>query len=126
MFVKANGGYIFGGYNPCGWKSDFSYSASDEAYLFSVTDGKGKRKPVRCPIRSKKTQFAIKQNDSKYSPAFGEANISDLFIAFKNLQNSYSMLGNVYKLPKEATDGETFLAGRRGDWHVEEVEVWAV
>lgn len=36
------------------------------------------------------------------------------------------MLGNVYKLPKSATDGETFLAGRKKDWQVDEVEVWAV
>ena len=49
-----------------------------------------------------------------------------MFIAYKNLSNSYSMLGNVYKLPKNATDGETFLAGRKKDWQVEEVEVWAV
>ena len=86
-----------------------------DAYLFSVTDGQG-RKPIRCPVKESKKQFAIKQNESKYSPAFGEANISDLFIAFKNLTNSYSMLGNVYKLPRSATDGETFLAGRKKDW----------
>ena len=36
------------------------------------------------------------------------------------------MLGNVYKLPKTATDGEIFLAGRKKDWQVEEVEIWAV
>ena len=72
--------------------------------------------------------MAIKQNESKYSPAFGEANVSDLFIAFKNLANSYSMLGNVYKLPNEAgnIDAESFLAGRKKDWVIEEVEVWAV
>jgi hypothetical protein len=51
----------------------------------------------------------------KYSPAFGEANISDLFIAFKNLSNSYSMLGNVYKVP-DKVDGEIFLAGKKKDW----------
>ena len=39
--------------------------------------------------------------------------------------NSYSMLGNVYKLPK-GFKGDTFLAGRHNDWNVEEVEVWAV
>lgn len=124
MLVKANHGHIFGGFNPVSWVSDFSYTETDEAYLFSVTDGQGRR-PVRCPVRSQKKQFAIKQNENKYSPAFGETNISDLFIAFKNLSNSYSMLGNVYKLPKHATDGETFLAGQKKDWVVEEVEVWS-
>ena len=109
------------------WINDFCYSESGDAYLFSVTDGQG-RKPVRCPVKEQKKHMAIKQNESKYSPAFGEANVSDLFIAFKNLSNSYSMLGNVYKLPKDADvdDAESFLAGRKKDWQVEEVEVWAV
>lgn len=51
--------------------------------------------------------------------------MSDLFIAYKNLGNSYSMLGNVYKLPK-GYKGDTFLAGKHNDWVVEEVEVWAI
>jgi hypothetical protein len=127
MFIKTNNGCIFGGYNPVSWLSDFCYSATDYAYLFSVTDGKG-RQPVKCPVRRHKKKFAIKQNEGQYSPAFGEANISDLFIAFKNLQNSYSMLGNVYKLPQgiDVKDAESFLAGRKKDWVVDEVEVWAV
>jgi len=98
-FVKANGGHVFGGYNPTSWVSEFLYSETDQAYLFSVTDGMG-RKPVKCPVKSYKKDKAIKQNEKEYSPAFGEANISDLFIAYKNPANSYSMLGNVYKLPK--------------------------
>ncbi len=108
--MKTDDGYIFGGYNPVSWVSDFKYSETDEAYLFSVTDGKGK-KPARCPIRKSKVHLAIKQNETKYSPAFGEANISDLFIAFKNLSNSYSNLGNVYKAPSDETS-DTFLAGK--------------
>jgi hypothetical protein len=114
MFIKANHGYIFGGYNPMSWICDFSYTDTEDAYLFSVSDGKD-RKPVRCPVRPSKKSHAIKQNEKGYSPAFGEANISDLFIAFKNLQNSYSMLGNVYKCPS-GQDGELFLAGKRKDW----------
>jgi len=35
-FVKANGGFIFGGYNPQSWLSDFMYTTSDEAYIFQV------------------------------------------------------------------------------------------
>ena len=42
MIVKANNGYIFGGYNPVSWVSDFSYASTDQAYLFSVTDSKGR------------------------------------------------------------------------------------
>ena len=70
-------------------------------------------------------RFAIKQNEAKYSPGFGEANTSDLFIAFKNLANSYSQLGNVYKVP-QMFDRKTFLAGSKDNWDIEEVEVWSV
>ena len=122
--MKTADGHVFGGYNPVSWVSDFAYTETSAAYLFSVTDGKG-REPARCPIRKSKTQFAVKQNEAKYSPAFGEANISDLFIAFKNLSNSYSNLGNVYK-PPEGYESETFLAGKKKDWVIEEVEVWQI
>ena len=127
MIVKTNNGHIFGGYNPLSWVSDFSYSPTDQAYLFSLTDGKS-RPPVKCPVRKHKKKFAIKQNEDKYSPAFGEANISDLFIAFKNLSNSYSMLGKVYRLPTgvDLKESETFLAGKKKDWVIDEVEIWAV
>ncbi len=57
--MKANHGYIFGGYNPHSWMNDFAYTDTSESYLFSLTDGKG-RKPVRCPIKHSKTHFAIK------------------------------------------------------------------
>ena len=38
------------------------------------------------------------------------------------------MLGNVYKLPQgvDIKESESFLAGRKKDWVIEEVEVWAV
>lgn len=124
MIVKANHGHIFGGFNPQSWISDFAYTDTLKSYLFSVTDGKSRR-PIRCPVRKSKAHHAIKQNDMKYSPAFGEANISDLFIAFKNLSNSYSMLGNVYKVP-DKVDGEIFLAGKKKDWQIDEIEVWAI
>ena len=34
--VEANGGFIFGGYNPKNWVSDFMYSEAPEAYLFQI------------------------------------------------------------------------------------------
>ena len=124
--MKTSDGYIFGGYNPESWISDFVYTETTESYLFSVTDGKG-RKPIKCPVRPSRAHFAIKQNGSKYSPGFGEANMSDLFIAYKNLQNSYSNLGNVYKVPKQyCKTNDQFLAGSKKGWDIEEVEVWQV
>ena len=123
MFVKANHGHIFGGFNPESWHSDFSYTETAHSYLFSLTDGLG-RKPIKLPVRMSRTYHAIKQNENKYSPAFGEANFSDLFISFKNLQNSYSKLGNVYKRPPGCLEADSFLAGKKKDWQVDEIEVW--
>ena len=34
--VSANGGYIFGGYNPTSWISDFMYTETDQSYLFQI------------------------------------------------------------------------------------------
>lgn len=59
MFVKTNTGHIFGGYNPQSWVSDFSYTDTNQAYLFSISDGKGRR-PIRCSIKKSKTHNAIK------------------------------------------------------------------
>ena len=36
------------------------------------------------------------------------------------------MLGNVYKLPDGYEDGETYLAGQKSDWKIEEIEVWTL
>jgi len=35
MIVKTNDGYIFGGFNPTSWVSEFMYSECEDAYLFS-------------------------------------------------------------------------------------------
>ncbi len=80
---------------------------------------------MRCEVKPSKADHAIKQNEAQFSPGFGEANISDLFIAFKKLENSYSYLGNVYKLP-QGYQPDTFLAGRYSNWNFVEIEVWAI
>ena len=76
-------------------------------------------------IRGSRCDRAIKLNEEGYSPGFGESDISDLFVSFKNPRKSYSLLGNVYKLPL-GTKSDTFLAGKATDWDVHEIEVFAV
>ncbi len=56
-------------------------------------------------------------NDEGYSPGFGESDISDLFISFKNPKKSYSLMGNVYKIPN-GYKPDSFLAGKATDWDV--------
>ena len=101
ILVKANGGYLFGAFNPTSWINSFSYSECDDAFIISFSDDTGRRKPFKCPIKSDKRDYAIKQNENKFSPGFGESNNCDLFISFKNLEKSYSRLGTTYSLPYE-------------------------
>ena len=101
VLVSTNDGHIFGGYNPTSWLNSFSYSDCEDAFLISFRDSTGKRKPFKCPVKNGKSEFAIKQNEIKFSPGFGEANNCDLFISFKNPSKSYSRLGTVYQLPIE-------------------------
>ncbi len=68
---------------------------------------------------------AIKLNEESYSPGFGESDISDLFISFKNPKKSYSLLGNVYRVPS-GMKGDMFLAGKPTDWDIQEIEIYAV
>lgn len=124
ILVKLDDNHIFGGFNPLSWINEFMYNQTEDSFLFSVSDGKY-RKPVKCPIKKSMTAYAIKQNQSEYSPGFGETDKADLFVAFKNLRNSYSNLGNVYKCP-EGFNPQEFLAGRPNNWNIVEVEVYAV
>ena len=84
MFIHANKGYVFGAFNPTSWLNEFSYSETDEAFLFSLCEPMRKRKPFKCRVKPGKQEFAVKQSEAGFSPGFGEANNCDLFIAFKN------------------------------------------
>ena len=62
MIVKTNTGHIFGGYNPTSWVSQFTYTGAKDAFVFSLTDGKG-RPPYKCGLRAHKKEKAIKQTE---------------------------------------------------------------
>ncbi len=122
--VKCSNGHIFGGFNEIEYKNKFEYNESNNNFLFSVTDGK-LRIPIRCPIKKSMKKYAIKQSENDYSPSFGLSNNSDLFLAFKNLKNSYSNLNTCYKCPK-GYNPKTFLAGKENDWNIQDVEVYSI
>ena len=130
MLIKANKHYVFGGFNPQSWMSEQLYLECEDAFIFSLARKKGDNKddgltPYKCQVRSSKVDKAIKLNDENYSPGFGEADISDLFISFKHPSKSYSLLGNTYKVPF-GFKGDTFLAGQATDWEITEIEIFAV
>ena len=124
LLVKANGGYVFGGYNPYSWIKENAYLNTTNSFLFSETDGRG-RKPIKFPTRPSRADAAIRWCESPWSPGFGEEGVSDLFIAFKNPKNSYSRLGIVYEVPDDMNQTEDLLAGRRDNWNVEDIEIFS-
>ena len=124
ILVRANTNYIFGGFNPSSWMAECVYSESNDAFLFSLMR-EGQKGCIKCEVRKERADKAIKLNEAQYSPGFGESDISDLFISFKAPSKSYSLLGNVYKLPK-GERGDHFLAGKPSDWKVHEIEIYSV
>ncbi len=60
ILVHANGGYVFGAFNPTSWVNQYCYSESEEAFLFSLVEPTRKRKPFKCRVKPNKVDFAIK------------------------------------------------------------------
>ena len=106
------------------YKNASEYEETDKNFLFSISDGKI-RKPMRCKIIKQLKQYAIKQSEKDYSPGFGINDKADLFLAFKNLKNSYSKLNTVYKCPK-GYNPKTFLAGKENGWDILEIEIYSI
>ena len=124
LIVRTTDNYIFGGFNPLSWINENMYNEAEDAFIFSVTDGKY-RPPIKCPVKYNKKEFAIKQSVTEFSPGFGVRDDADLFIAFKNLSASYSKLDKVYHCP-EGYNSEEFLAGKKTDWDIVDIEVYSV
>lgn len=122
-FIKTDN-HIFGGFNSLNYSNKNEYESSDKNFLFSISDGKI-RKPMRCNLIKQMKKFAIKQSEKEYSPGFGLVDNSDLFIAFKQLNNSYSRLDNVYKCPK-GYNPKTFLAGKENNWNILDIEIYSI
>eukprot|EP00357_Protocruzia_adherens_P018061 CAMPEP_0114982624 /NCGR_PEP_ID=MMETSP0216-20121206/6232_1 /TAXON_ID=223996 /ORGANISM="Protocruzia adherens, Strain Boccale" /LENGTH=414 /DNA_ID=CAMNT_0002344485 /DNA_START=710 /DNA_END=1951 /DNA_ORIENTATION=+ len=123
-FIQLATGHIFGYYVPIDWIKKKKYTLCDSCWIFSLTDGKG-RKSTKFPIKVEKKHMAIFQSDE--NPCLGE-NIQgnqDLFVKWDNLSQSCSNLGNNYKLPR-GCDGKTVLAGKPTDWNIIEIEVYSV
>ncbi|CAI2384844.1 unnamed protein product [Moneuplotes crassus] len=132
ILVKTKNGCVFGGVSPLGFDSINNYFGSEYAFLFSYATPTG-REPIICKIKPEKASFAVKNNEAKYSPGFGQSNKSDLFISFKNLSKSYSHIGSVYEFPKEFVKDEegyntpeTFFTGLTTNWRIENIEVFSI
>ena len=103
--VSANYGFIFGGYNSTSWIPNYTYSTAPNSFIFSLRRPRGIPDPTGAltlnapfvlPLKPLQDQIAIKNAAEDFSPGWGETNKQDLFIAYKNLDDSYCRVGNVY------------------------------
>jgi hypothetical protein len=55
---KLADGHIFGGFTSVNWSSARGWKSDPRAFLFSLTDGKG-RGPQKCPLKQGKSDWAV-------------------------------------------------------------------
>lgn len=132
VLIRTQHDNVFGGVSPNGFESINNYAGSKYAFWFSFSNGKG-REPILWKVKPDRAAFAIKNNEAKYSPGFGQSNKSDLFISFKNLKKSYSCLGNTYEFPEHLVKDDethntpqTFFSGKETDWDIQNIEVYSL
>ncbi len=125
--VYANDGYIFGGFTTKTWTSVGNYVADQEAFIFTLTDGKG-RAPYKMDFNGTGSYTTHSIYDySSYGPTFGGGH--DLYITLDSPTSSYSNLGYTYKTPTGITQGSTgqaYLAGKYNSWTIKECIVFAL
>lgn len=126
VLIRSSFHHIFGGYSDQAWASwDTRWVISQHAFLFSLTDGKG-REPARLDLKN--GAYPSIYLGKTCGPVFGDGNKGfDLFITSRPNKSptSYSKLGSAFALPP-GCDARTYLAGSRYFFMVSEMEVFKV
>ncbi|XP_073250379.1 uncharacterized protein [Porites lutea] len=117
--IIRKGKFIFGGYTDIPWESSGNWSASSEAFIFSLNNNEGLA-PFVSQVEKGITDWAIYRN-SQFGPYFG----IDVIITDNADGNSLSeaVLGYYYPTPPAVQNRHTVLAGT---WYFspDEVEVF--
>ncbi|KAJ5070062.1 pep-cterm sorting domain-containing protein [Anaeramoeba ignava] len=141
VIIKTTDNYIFGGFTQIGFTTDkskwskilqkenFDYITDQNAFIFSLRNDKGNRKPEKFSIKKNDTKYAIYYDYFNHGPAFGGNAGSGDFILDSNLQSGCSKFGNSYKLPNKANfqskdQSNSYLAGSYDKWVVDELETF--
>jgi len=105
--IIKKGQYVFGGYTDITWESSGGYTATSNAFIFSLRNKEGLG-----PFKSLLTNpsRAIYRYPS-YGPVFGGG--SDILIAdnANSNTNSFTNFGHSYSVPSGVRDKKTILAG---------------
>jgi len=120
ILVRLTNGYVFGAYTSVPWGTDGRLHTDRDAFIFSVTDGKG-RPPMQLPIFQ---NFDGAVNHWSSGIQFGSNN--DLHINLDSRSGSHSYLNQTYRLPSGYSNQQTFLAGIYTGWEFIEVSVYAI
>ncbi|KAJ5072094.1 hypothetical protein M0811_09738 [Anaeramoeba ignava] len=123
VIIKTKDNFIFGGFTQVGWTKDKSkwreidrdkdhgHIIDPNAFIFSLRNDKGDRKPDKFTIKKGYQQKSLFYSYSNHGPEFGSADIG----LKSNLQPGYSNFGWSYNLPngiKQGTnEAQTYLAG---------------
>ncbi|KAJ5073842.1 e3 ubiquitin-protein ligase [Anaeramoeba ignava] len=153
IIIKTKQNFIFGGFTQVGftndkskWNDSFSDSDSNSdldsdsklvypnygegyipdsnAFIFSLRNDKGDRKPDKFTIKQGKEKYAI-YYDLNYGPIFG----CDIHLK-SDLQPGWSNFGQSYNLPNGITyntnESQSYLAGSNSSWVVDELETYFI
>ncbi|KAJ5074678.1 hypothetical protein M0811_08033 [Anaeramoeba ignava] len=139
VIIKTKDNFIFGGFTKVGWtkdkskwreedrnrnrNNDYGYIIDSNAFIFSLRNYKGDRKPEKFTIKKGKEEYAI-YYDLNSGPFFG----CDIELN-SNLQNGYSNFGKSYNLPNgieyRTNEAQSYLAGSFR-WVVDELETYFI
>lgn len=123
MILTSEAGYIFGGYAQQPWMHRNTYVSDPSAFLFSIKNP-SQLAPVKLKLLPRPGDYAL-YDVTTLGPVFGGATGYDLCIhSGSNVDyNSYSNLGQTYKLPTGQTS--TFFTGSK-NFKLAEMEVYKV
>ncbi|KAJ5078429.1 hypothetical protein M0811_04754 [Anaeramoeba ignava] len=134
IIIKTTEDFIFGGFTQVGWTNDKSkwrednydwgYIIDSNAFIFSLRNDKGDRKPEKFTIKQGEEEYAI-EYDLDYGPSFGY----DIWID-SDLQSGESNFGQSYNLPNgikyDTNEAKSYLAGSFNEWVVDELETYFI
>ncbi|KAJ5075430.1 pep-cterm sorting domain-containing protein [Anaeramoeba ignava] len=138
IIIKTKENYIFGGFTQVGFTTDKSKWRNEDrkkvrgdiqdsnAFLFSLRNNKGNRKPEKFPIKQGQEQFAIYYSLDR-GPCFGRSGGIWLNSDFSPFVTS---CGYKYTNPKgiepNSNADQSYLAGSNNEWTVDEIETYFI
>ncbi|KAJ5075852.1 hypothetical protein M0811_06714 [Anaeramoeba ignava] len=128
VIIKTKDNFIFGGFTQIGFNGITKDIKDSNAFIFSLRNDKGDRKPEKFPIQKGQESNAIHSN-LIYGPYFGCGFESDFWLQ-SDLQPGWSDFGHSYDLPngihQDTDEAQSYLAGSFNEWVVDELETYFI